>query len=130
MIQANRIDHINATVTNLNKSVEFYKDIFGLKTFEKGISNGSPYEIIGDPQSFFLCLYQGKKREQGPVNHLGIHIKEFDQAYQSLKDNGIKLYYGGIVNYPKSRSLYIKDPDGNNIELSESFGGDLQEAIA
>lgn len=129
MIQANRIDHINATVTNLQKSVEFYKDIFGLKTFEKGESNGSPYEIIGDPESFYLCLYQGQQREQGAVNHLGIHIKEFDQAYKNLKEKGIELYYGGVVQYPNSRSLYIKDPDGNNIELSEVFGGDLKKAI-
>ncbi len=130
MIKANRIDHINLTVLDLNKSARFYKGVFGLDSFEKGESNGSPYEIIGDPQSFYLCLYEGKKRMKGPVNHLGIHIKNFEQSILRLKKNDIKLLYGGVVQYPKSRSLYIQDPDGNEIELSEFFGGDLESMRA
>lgn len=129
MLNANRIDHINATVSNLQNSVSFYKNIFGLRTFEKGESNGRPYEIIGSPESFFLCLYEGILQKNGAVNHFGIHIKDFESAIHRLKENNIQLLYGGVVEYPKSRSLYIADPDGNEIELSEAFGGDFQEAI-
>lgn len=128
MISANKIDHINATVTNLKESTEFYKKLFNLSSFERGESHGSPYEIIGDPKSFFLCLYQGERRPHGKINHFGVHINNFDESLEKLKDNGIELLYGGVINYPRSRSIYIKDPDDNEIELSERFGGDFQEA--
>ena len=32
---------------------------------------------------------------------------------------------GGIIRYPRSRSLYVQDPDGNEIELTSAFGGGL-----
>lgn len=36
-------------------------------------------------------------------------------------------YYNGeaIIQYPHSKSIYLNDPDGNEMELSESFAGGL-----
>jgi catechol 2,3-dioxygenase-like lactoylglutathione lyase family enzyme len=31
----------------------------------------------------------------------------------------------GVVEYPQSRSVYVADPDGNEIELTSAFGGGL-----
>jgi lactoylglutathione lyase len=33
--------------------------------------------------------------------------------------------YGGSVQWPKSRSVYISDPNGYEIELAEIWGGGL-----
>lgn len=125
MISANKIDHINATVSNLKESIHFYQKVFGLSSFEKGESHGRPYEIIGNPNSFFLCLYEGEKRKSGAINHFGIHINDFENSLKKLNEMGIELLYGGVIEYPKSRSVYIKDPDNNEIELSEKFGGNF-----
>jgi lactoylglutathione lyase len=31
----------------------------------------------------------------------------------------------GIVEWPKSKSLYVEDPNGYEVELTNTWGGDL-----
>jgi lactoylglutathione lyase len=128
MIQFSNIDHLNLNVKNLKKDQEFYKKMFAMKEFERGKSgSGNPYVIIGSPGKLFLCLYENPSvAGKGAMNHFGIHIDNFDQVVEKLQRSGVPLLYGGgVVEYPNSRSVYIADPSGNEIELSEKFGGDL-----
>jgi catechol-2,3-dioxygenase len=128
MLEIKNVDHLNMNVSNLSNSVAFYEKLFSLRVFEEGeSSSGNPYKIIGLPGSLFLCLYENKQGlSKGSLNHIGINISgKFEEAEKALRANGIDLNYGGIVEYPHSRSLYISDPDGNEIELSEVFGGGL-----
>ena len=37
----------------------------------------------------------------------------------------IKIFYGGPLNWEKSTSIYIQDPNGYEIELSKVFGGGI-----
>lgn len=101
MLTINKVDHINLSIHPYRETIDFYKQVFGMKTFEEGDSHGSPYEIIGIPGKLFLCLYESSPGPQEGAQN------------------------GGEVHYPKSRSLYIEDPSGNAIELSESFAGGL-----
>ncbi len=122
MISINKVDHINLSVKNLDRSIKFYSDIFGFKLRERAIRNGSDYAIIGLSNKLFLCLYESNFNKSN-MNHFGIHIENFREALQLLKENGIELLYGGLVQYPQSQSIYISDPSGNEIELSNKFGG-------
>lgn len=128
MLNISHVDHLNMNVSDLRRSIQFYAQVFGLKVFEEGkSSSGNPYKIIGLPGSLFLCLYEnGEAVKSGTLNHVGIHVQEKIEVVEAkLNNEGIPLNYGGIVNYPHSRSVYISDPDGNEIELSEVFGGGL-----
>lgn len=45
---------------------------------------------------------------------------------KELRERNIELAYGGgVVLQGKSRSMYILDPNGYEIELVEKLGGDL-----
>ena len=125
MLNINNVDHLNMNVTNLKNSQDFYQKLFGLKVFEEGTSSsGNAYSIVGLPNKVFLCLYEGKETaKKQTLNHFGINIEDFDQAIESLQKESIPLLYGGVIQYEKSKSAYIADPDGNEIELSEAFGG-------
>lgn len=129
MLEFSHIDHLNLNVSNLVKSVDFYRQLFGLEPKEEGFSSsGNRYQIIGRSGQLMLCLYENPAavmNAKGSMNHFGIHVNDFNDAIVKIKSLGLKLLYGGINEYPDSRSLYISDPDGNEIELSERFGGDL-----
>jgi lactoylglutathione lyase len=129
MITINGIDHLNISVSNINESLNFYQKVFGFKVYEQGESHGEPYFIIGEKEALYLCLYQSKKRPGGPINHIGINVQNFNSIEERLRLADIPILYGGIVEYPLSHSIYIQDPDGNEIELSEIFGGGLKEAL-
>ncbi len=129
MITINGIDHLNISVSNIDESLNFYKKVFGFKIYEQGESHGKPYFIIGEKSALYLCLYQSEERTRGPINHIGINVQNFNSIEEKLKLAGIPLLYGGVVEYPLSQSIYIQDPDGNEIELSEKFGGGLKETL-
>ena len=131
MLNFKGYDHININVKNLESSVEFYQKVFGFEVKEQGENGfGKPYKIIGLSNQGFLCLYQNpEKIEHSRVNHIGVHVDNLHESISQLKSLDIEIVpYGdedGLVSYPQSHSLYIKDPDGNEIELSDRFGGGL-----
>lgn len=128
MLDINHIDHINLSVSDLEKSLRFYQDLFGLEVKERGDYAGKPYAIAGLGGKLMLAMYQADSlSNKGRINHFGIHIGEFEKALKVLKENNVSTLYSdradGTVVYPNSRSVYVADPDGNEIELSEKFGG-------
>jgi catechol 2,3-dioxygenase-like lactoylglutathione lyase family enzyme len=130
VIAISRIDHINMRVHNLNESMEFYRRNFGFEIKEDHASDSEPWVIIGVPDIAYLCLYEhpGKSKPTDglTINHFGFALNDFDRALEMLKRNGVEILYGGAVDWPRSRSLYIKDPSGHEIELAEKVGGGLQ----
>lgn len=52
------------------------------------------------------------------MNHFGLRVAERELWEETMKKNELKLYYGGINEYPNSLSWYVKDPNGHTIEVS------------
>lgn len=130
MLNFKNFDHININVSNLKESIKFYQKVFNFEVKEEGQNGfGKPYAIIGISQKGFLCLYENSVGVNDRYNHIGFYIEDLPSKIEELNASGVEIIpYGdeqGIVNYPKSISVYIKDPDGNNIELSSQFGGGL-----
>ena len=129
MVSISRIDHINMKVRNLKETVDFYKDIFGFEVKERGHWNGTEWNIISIPNKVYLCIYEVGNRERVTegirLNHFGFHVADFDKLESKLRAKGVPIHYGGIVETGKSRSLYIEDPSGFEVELAEFAGGNL-----
>ena len=123
ILKVNSIDQINMSVKNLEQSVEFYKNLFGFE-----IKKDQPEEkskIIGN-DNVKLCLYEDSEmKPEGAIAHFGFHVENFDEIITKCASLGVTIYYDGPVQFEKSRSIYISDPNGYDIELSEVFGGGL-----
>lgn len=119
MLNISHADHLNLNVKNLDQTIQFYHKLFGFEVREQGEHNGNPYAIIGKERVFFLCLYE--RGEVSQLGHIGLHVKNFDEVEKVLKELGVKIEIE--YEYPESRSIYINDPNGIEIELSENFGG-------
>jgi catechol 2,3-dioxygenase-like lactoylglutathione lyase family enzyme len=126
-----KIDHININTNNLSQSLNFYQEIFGLPMKDDHTSDkDQPWAIIGENDRFFMAIYQDSADlgQQNRINHFGVYVANFQDFYQRVKKSGIKInLYNGqeIIDYPRSQSFYIQDPDGNEIEISSQFGGAL-----
>ncbi len=127
MVQITNIDHLNFTVSDMNKTIDFYKDLFGFEVKEKGVSSkGNPFVIIGISNKLVLCLSESKDNLNcDSFNHFGINVQDFDETLKEVQSRKIPLLYGGVNSYDNSRSIYIADPNGIQIELSENFAGGL-----
>jgi len=126
-LDATSIDHVNMKVKNLDESVKFYTNLFGFEIKQEENPNKAevPSKIIGN-NSIKLCLYEiPEMSPEGGIAHFGFHIANFDEVIAKCQDMRVKILYGGEVDWEKSKSVYVVDPSGYEIELSQLVGGGL-----
>lgn len=127
ILDATSIDHVNMKVKNLDQSVKFYKNLFGFEVKQEENPNkiDAPSKIIGN-NSIKLCMYEVPDMSpEGGIAHFGFNISNFNEIIKKCEELGVKILYGGTVDWEKSKSVYIVDPSGYEIELGEVSGGGL-----
>ncbi len=123
MLKTVCIDHINMVVKDLDESVRFYSELFGFVVMKEQPEQDSV--IIGD-ENVKLCIYEGDSAgDRNGISHFGIHVSNFDEVLEICKRLSVPVMYDGVLDWEKSRSIYIQDPNGYEIELSEVEGGGL-----
>ncbi len=121
-IRATSIDHINMNVKDLAESIAFYRNLFRFELKEDQPQQKS--QIIGN-ESIKLCLYEDPDQVGGSgINHFGFYVENFDAVVEQCKALNLVMPYG-VLEWKHSRSVYIVDPNGYEIELSEVEGGGL-----
>jgi lactoylglutathione lyase len=122
-LKAASIDHVNIPVKNLQKSVDFYCALFGFKILKEQPEQKS--KIIGN-KTIKLCIYETDGAGHGNWQHRwGFHVENFKEIEATCKEMGVDMPYGVVTWEEGTRSIYIKDPDGYEIELAETNGGGL-----
>jgi lactoylglutathione lyase len=59
------------------------------------------------------------------IDHLNLDVKNYEDVIQKCTELGIDFFYGGLIEWERSSSIYIKNPNGYEIELAKVFGGGL-----
>ena len=126
-LKATSMDHVNMRVKNLDDSVKFYGNLFGFSVKKEDNPNriDAPSKIIGN-DSIKLCMYEDPNMSpEGGIAHFGFNIQNFDDIIKKCEEQGVEILYGGPVQFEKSKSVYIVDPSGYEVELSQIQGGGL-----
>ena len=124
---ATSMDHVNMKVKDLSASVNFYKNLFGFEIKQEENPNKLevPSKIIGN-DTIKLCMYEVPQMSpEGGITHFGFNISNFEKIIEKCKEFDVEILYGGPIQFEKSRSIYIKDPSGYEIDLGEVTGGGL-----
>ncbi|MDA9951767.1 VOC family protein [Oligoflexaceae bacterium] len=123
-----RLDHLNLSVENLEETVDWYQDLFGFEVKERGESRGEPWAIIQSGLAS-LCLYQrsgfcrhdadkDEEEQKITLNHFAFAIESEADWLASVGKHRPEMRFGGEVTvYPSSRSWYVVDPNGFQIEV-------------
>ncbi len=116
------LGHVVLYVTNLERSANFYRDTLGfneiIRTKDIAVfSSGRTHhellliEVGGKPK-------KSQKAEPG-LYHIGFKIgdlpEDIRKAYRELREKGVTII--GASDHKVTHSIYILDPDGNELEL-------------
>ena len=125
MIKVLGIDHVALCVGDLNRSLEFYTKVLGLKISEREYQKPGVEHFL-DCGTALVGLIQGDKTgnqhylQDGGLggNHFSFRVptSEFDRIAEELKTQKITITY--LKKREKSWSIYFLDPDGNKLELT------------
>lgn len=107
------IDHVSIQVTDLARSIAFYRDIFGLTILDQDEENA----IVRMGTSEIIVSLHAKE-PTGIVDHFAIAIEGFDReaVTASLAEHGLtaqqNLDYG----------FYVRDPEGIPVQMVGTRG--------
>ncbi len=105
--ECNSINHVSITCSDLSRTVEFYKRVFGLKQSAKVVPNGAEF-AVGNTQH--ISIKQGSTTG---IDHFAMGLNRFDmdQVIASLKASG-----ASPLNAIDA-GLHVLDPDGVAVQL-------------
>ncbi len=122
--------HTRYRVTDLEKTVSFYKDVLGLQETRRHTSGrGSQLVFLKAPQSdeeIELCKFD----ESGPVvvgpdlTHLAFEVDDLEKFAREAKAKGYPLSDGPHKTSGGSMIAFVDAPEGYEIELIQR-GADL-----
>jgi catechol 2,3-dioxygenase-like lactoylglutathione lyase family enzyme len=121
-----KINHIAFSVTNVEKSVDFYKKVLQLKEIENTASNSKTRWLqFEDGRQFHLI-----PRNFKVITNKAVHLALTTNDFQSFIENLIKLnvnYEDWIGSKKKDYvrkdgvlQIYFQDPDGYWIEVNNA----------
>jgi len=121
-----RIDHVEITSGDLERSIRFYKEVFGFALKER-IKPSSPeieeiaFLTLGDTMLELLAIKNSAPPPKGPqvgFRTMAIEVDDMDRAVQYLKGKGVEVSWGPVT-LGTSKRAEIRDPDGLSIELRQ-----------
>ena len=123
-MKAHYLGHVVFYVKELERSLAFYRDLLGFKEVGRIFGGAAAALTSGRTHHELLLIEVGEApapprgRRLG-LYHIGIKIgdslEELRAAKRELEQAGVHI--SGMSDHTVSQSLYLHDPDGNEVEL-------------
>jgi catechol-2,3-dioxygenase len=121
-MQIQELGHVVLYVSNLERSADFYKNILGFHEIERR----SGIALFGKGRThheLLLIEVGGSPKQSRDFNpglyHIGFKIgdtpESLQEAYRELVGKGVHIV--GASDHTVTHSLYVLDPDNNELEL-------------
>jgi catechol 2,3-dioxygenase-like lactoylglutathione lyase family enzyme len=145
------IDHTGFTVSDLDRSLAFYRDALGCEVMNiQQKEGGYLAEIVGYPDAhvrmahlrapggehvielFEYLAPEGEKADVAPCNvgasHLSFVVDDLHGFYERLRERGVDSFVSPPIDVDSGSSrggfaLYLRDPDGITVELFQPPAG-------
>lgn len=143
-----RFNHVGVSVSNLEQSIAFYRDLFGLSVMAEPFPFGGEQfsQIMDLPDvSGRMCVigngsvqlelfeFGNPSPETQPADrpvsdrgytHFGFEVDDIAETYDRLKQAGVRIHSPVITFMGGSmKAIYARDPDGNVFEVLEPGKG-------
>ena len=118
-----RVGHIHLKVTDLERAIQFYGDVLGF-TVTQRYGDQAAFLGAGDYHHHIgLNTWHSKGAGPAPERAAGLYHSAFlfpdraslGAALQRVLDHGTPL--DGAADHGVSEAVYVRDPDGNGVEL-------------
>ena len=117
------LGHVNIYVRNAEKSQEWYEDVLGLHTYDF-VPGRAAFMSANKEESHEVALMEVgddaplQQKGQVGLNHMAwrmANLEDLADFYNNLKEKNVPIQR--VSDHGLSLGIYIKDPDGNGIEV-------------
>ncbi|WEO97411.1 VOC family protein [Streptomyces sp. FXJ1.172] len=130
-----RIAHTGLNVTDLDRSLAFYRDVLGFALLVEGKEGDQRWAMLGEAGGAPLVTLwqqaQGAYDSGRPgLHHLAFTVDSAERVREyeaALREYGAKFAHEGVVAHREggtSGGIFFHDPDGIRLEISAPLGPD------
>lgn len=118
-----RIEHVNVTVTDPERTARLMEQLFGWHVRWQGPARDGGRSVHVGTDEHYLALYTGSGVTYGPddfakgrpLNHIGLEVPDLDATEARVIAAGLEPFNHG--DYDPGRRFYFLDPDGIEYEV-------------
>jgi len=123
------LNHVSIEVKDVQRSVDFYQRVFGLKVKSREGTPGNPVAggatgisvvnlATGNGPEFIGIYNSAAASERGSINHfcLGVQNYDADRVLKTLLDQGVKAR---MRTRGESKEIFLTDPDNISVQLTD-----------
>jgi len=124
--------HIGLNVTDIDRSIAFYQEVFGFELSGRGGEGIKAYALLGYGDQLVVTLWQQAAKDFGPdtagLHHLAFAVESLEDvraAEVRVRGTGAELAYDGIavdMEGADSGGIFFFDPDGARLEIRTGRG--------
>ncbi|BCJ60746.1 hypothetical protein Jiend_41680 [Micromonospora endophytica] len=111
---------ITLLVTELSRSLEFYRDRLGFTEVDRGTGNAV---LASGATRLVLREVNGAQPVNRRLVHVNLDVDDIQGAYERLRDSGVRFTYPPrVVNRGTKLEVWaaaFRDPDGHGIALTQ-----------
>jgi catechol 2,3-dioxygenase-like lactoylglutathione lyase family enzyme len=123
MFKIEALDHVALSVWDVERSARWYADVLGFKREHEGMWDGVPI-FVGNGDAA-IALFPAREKD-GPTSHDHAAVRTLHFAFRADRENFLRaqdeLKKRAIAfdfqNHEISHSIYFRDPDGHQIEIT------------
>ncbi|MFE9643791.1 VOC family protein [Streptomyces sp. NPDC006365] len=129
-----RTGHIGLNVTDLDRSLVFYRDVLGFGVLAEGKEEGRRFVLFGEDGRPTLTLWEqahdGYDAGRAGLHHLAVEADTVEQVREyetALRAYGVDFAYDGVVAHGEgaaSGGIFFHDPDGIRLEIYAPSGAE------
>lgn len=115
-----RIEHVNVTVTDPERSAALFEKLLGWHVRWQGPAQNGGHTIHVGDENTYLALYTDRldhagQRKGRPMNHVGLLVADLGAAEAVVKQAGLEPF--GHDDYEPGARFYFFDWDGIEFEV-------------
>lgn len=116
-----RLDHVSLNVTDRPRAIAWYRDVLGLE--QRGEEAAVDEPVFMGEFGACIALFQAqitsppRDTESSGLRHVAFMLgrDDFERSQDHLRERGVEFR---PEDHGNAYSVYLKDPDGNTIELT------------
>lgn len=117
------VGHVHLKVSDLDRSIAFYRDVLGFELQQKFGYSAAFLGAVGYHHHIGLNTWHSRGGPQPPARATGLYHSAFlypdrkalGTAVRRVLESGVPL--DGAADHGVSEAVYLRDPDGNGVEL-------------